>query len=99
MVLEQTDGQCHSYIIDLDEVKTITVKRIYSSIKAGELKKRRMEEFLKTIQLQFDFENGKEDIFLPFYESKIDNINDLPGLERKIKNWQMMLSKMTGIKI
>ena len=99
MVLEQTDGQCHSYIIDLDEVKTITVKRIYSSIKAGELKKRRMEEFLKTIQLQFDFENGKEDIFLPFYESKIDNINDLQGLERKIKNWQMMLSKMTGIKI
>src|SRR5688500_18730888 len=98
LVLEQTDGQSHSYIIDLDEVKAISVKKIYSSIKAGELKKRGIEEFLQTIQLQFEFGNGKEDIVLPFYESKIDNIYDLPGLERKIKNWQMILSKITGIK-
>ena len=97
LVLEQTDGQSHSYIIDLDEAKAITVKKIYSSIKAGELKKRRIEEFLKSIQLQFEFRNGKEDIVLPFYESKIDNVDDLPGLERKTKNWQMVLSKMTGI--
>lgn len=98
LILEQTDGQSHSYIIDLDEAKAITVKKIYSSIKAGELKKRRIEEFLKTIQLQFEFGNGKEDIVLPFYESKINNIYDLPGLERKIKNWQLILSKMIGIK-
>lgn len=98
LVLEQTDGQNHSYIIDLDEAKAISVKKIYRSIKAGELKKRGIEEFLQTIQLQFEFGNGKEDIVLPFYESKIDNIYDLPGLERKIKNWQMILSKITGIK-
>ncbi len=98
LVLEQTDGQSHSYIVDLDEAKAISVKKIYSSIKAGELKKRRIEKFLKTIQLQFEFGNGKEDIVLPFYESKIDNIYDLPGLERKIKNWQLILLKMMGIK-
>jgi len=98
LILEQTNDQSHSYIIDLDEAKAITVKKIYSSIKAGELKKRRIEEFLKTIQLQFEFGNGKEDIVLPFYESEIDNSYDLPRLERKIKNWQMVLSKMTGIK-
>jgi len=98
LVLEQTDGQSHSCIIDLDQAKAITVKKIYRSIKAGELKKRRIEEFLKTIQLQFEFGNGKEDIVLPFYESEIDNIYDLPGLERKIKNWQLILSKMTGTK-
>ncbi|MEP7376838.1 MAG: hypothetical protein ABI675_25795 [Chitinophagaceae bacterium] len=98
LVLEQTGGQSRSYIIDLDETKAISVKKIYSSIKAGELKKRRIEAFLKTIQLQFEFGNGKEDIVLPFYESKIDSVYDLPGLERKIKNWQMILSKMIGIK-
>ena len=98
LVLEQTNGQSRSYIIDLDEAKAITLKKIYSSIKAGDLKKRRIEEFLETIQLQFEFGNGKEDIVLPFYESKIDNNYDLPGLERKIKNWQLILSKMTGIK-
>ena len=98
LVLEQTDGQSHSYIIDLDEAKAISVKKIYSGINAGELKKRRIEEFLKTILLQFEFGNGKEDIVFHFYESKVDNIYDVPGLERKIKNWQVILSKMTGIK-
>lgn len=98
LVLEQTDGQNHSYIIDLDEVKAMSVKKIYSSIKAGELKKNRIEEFLKIIQLQFEFGNGKEDIVLPFYESEIDSIYDLPGLERKIMNWQLILSKMTSTK-
>ena len=56
------------------------------------------KEFLKTIQLQFEFGNGKEDIVLPFYESKIDSIYDLPALERKIENWEMILSKINGIK-
>lgn len=48
--------------------------------------------------LQLEFGNGKEDIVLPFYESKIDNIYDLPGLERQIKNWQMVLSKIMRTK-
>lgn len=98
LILEQTDGQCLSYIIDLDEAKAISVKKIYSSINAGELKKRKIEEFLETIQLHFEFGNGKEDIVLPFYESKIDSIYDLPRLEKKIMNWQMILSKMTSTK-
>jgi len=36
---------------------------------------------------------------LPFYEREIDNVQDLRGLERKIKNWQMILSKMAGLKM
>lgn len=98
LILEQIDNQARSYIIDLDEATAISVKKIYSSIKGGELKKRTIDEFLETILLQFEFGNGNEDVALPFYESKIDSIYDLPGLERKIKNWQMILSKMTGIK-
>ena len=98
LILEETNDHSHSYLVDLDTVAAITVKKIYNSIKAGELKKRKIAEFLKTIQLQFEFSNGKEDLVLPFYESTTDNISELPGLERKIKNWQMILSKMMGAK-
>jgi hypothetical protein len=96
LVLEEADGQSNSYIIDLNEVKVISVKKIYNGIKAGELKKRRVEEFLKTINLRFEFENGNKDRAWSFYESEINKIYDLPRLERKAKNWQMILSKMTG---
>ena len=95
LVLEEADGRSNSYIIDLDEVRAISVKKIYNGIKAGELKKRRIEEFLKTIHLQFEFKNGNKDTAWPFYENEIDNIYDLRKLERKAKNWQMILSKMT----
>ena len=95
LVLEEADGRSNSYIIDLDEVRAISVKKIYNGIKAGELKKRRIEEFLKTIHLQFEFKNGNKDAAWPFYENEIDNIYDLRKLERKAKNWQMILSKMT----
>ena len=33
LILEQTNDRSHSYIIDLDEAKAITVKKIYSSIR------------------------------------------------------------------
>src|SRR3954465_11655782 len=36
LVLEQDNGQDRFYIIQLKQVKTITVKKEYSSIKAGE---------------------------------------------------------------
>lgn len=96
LVLEEADGWSNSYTIDLNEVKVISVKKIYSDIKAGELRKRRIEEFLKTINLRFEFKNGNEDRTWSFYESEINKIYDLPRLERKVKNWQMALSKIAG---
>ncbi len=83
-------------IISLDEVSSISIKKIYNSIKPGELRKRKVYEFLKSIFLQFDFEDAREAIVLPFYENEINNVDDLLGLERNVKNWQVILSKMIG---
>ena len=97
LILESASGFREPFIIHLDEAKSITVKKIYCGIQAGALKSRRIDEFLKSIQLQFEFGNGKENIVLPFYERKTDSISDIPALERKVKSWQMMLSKISGI--
>jgi len=99
LVSEINNGYSKSYIIELDKVKAISVKKSYNSIKPGELNKRKFEEFLKTIHLQFEFSDEAETIVLPFYENETDHIRDLPRLERNAKNWQLILSKIIGSKI
>lgn len=97
LVVEENKWSHSSYIIDLDEVKAISMKTVYNSIKPNELRIRRLEEFLKTIHLQFEFKDGRDAIALPFFEHKRNNIADLPVLERKTKGWKMIFSKMTGV--
>ena len=94
LIAEKIDGLFHPYLIELSKVSVITTKKIYNSIKAGELKKRRIEEFLQSIFLQLELRNGEDTITLPFYERSKDDIHKLHWLESKARNWQMMLSKM-----
>ncbi len=82
------------HIISIDEIKTISLKKVYNSILAGALKKRKIGDFLKTLVLQFELRNKREVIVLPFYESILNKLYDLGGLERKARNWQLMLSKL-----
>ena len=46
------------------------MKTVYDSIKPEELRKRRLDEFLKTIHLQFDFKDGRDAVALPFLKIK-----------------------------
>jgi len=96
LVIEENNGSDSSYIIELDKVKSISMKTVYDSIKPEELRKKRLEEFLRTIHLQFEFKDGREAVALPFYEHKKNNIHDLPVIEQKTKNWEMIFSKMAG---
>jgi hypothetical protein len=96
LVAEKNNESGRPYIIELAKVTAITVKKIYNSIKAGALKTRRIEEFLESILLQFEYANEKDAIVLPFYERKLNEIQDLRGLEKKARNWQMILSKIAA---
>jgi hypothetical protein len=96
LVLDTGKEPGQPYVIDLKNVASVTVKKTYGSIKAGELKNKGMEDFLKRIELQFDFSNKGETTVLPFYESDIDNQRERAMLARNAKNWQMILSKLIG---
>ncbi|MDQ2862475.1 MAG: hypothetical protein M3R50_02285, partial [Bacteroidota bacterium] len=65
-------------------------------IKPDDLRKKRLEKFLKTMHLQFEFKDGRDAVTLPFFENKKNRLADLPLLERKTKNWEMIFSKMSG---
>ncbi|WP_081147243.1 hypothetical protein [Niastella vici] len=90
LVLERNN---RSYIIELEKVASVSVKKTYSSIRPGELINKGIEEFLKTIELQFEY-NNKRTICLPFFDCEKDDSRNLPRLERNAKNWQLILSKM-----
>ena len=93
LVLESNN---ESYIIDLNKVATIVVIKTYSSIRPGELNYKGIEEFINTIELQFEYSNKKGTVCLPFYNREEDDPRNLPGLARNAKNWQMILSKLAG---
>jgi len=94
LVAEKNNESGRPYIIELAKVTAITVKKIYNSIKAGALKTRRVEEFLESIVLQLECANQKDPVVLPFYERNLSEIQDLRGLEKKARNWQLILSKI-----
>ena len=81
-------------IIELDKVSAVSIKKSYGTIQAGELKIRKFEEFLKRIDLQFEYHDNDEPVVLTFYDSEINEPRHVPALDRNAKNWQMILSNL-----
>jgi len=50
---------------------------------------------LESIVLLLECANQKHPIVLPFYERNLSAIQHLRGLEKKARNWQLILSKIT----
>ncbi|MEO6914856.1 MAG: hypothetical protein ABI151_03675 [Chitinophagaceae bacterium] len=94
LITDMNDVSGQPWIIELDEVEAISVKKNYSSIKPGELTKKPFEEFLETILLQFEYRDRGRNIGLTFYERRKNNFRDLALWERIARNWQLILSKM-----
>ena len=81
------------FIIDLGKVSAISVKKCYSSLDPAQLKGKRIDELVKSIDLEFKY--GRDStIVISFYDCKTDNISNLPKLERSAISWQMFLSKI-----
>ncbi len=99
LLVVETDKDASSFIIDLNKVAAVTVRKSYGSINQGELKSKEIEAFLKRIDLHFHLTDNTETIVLPFYNSETDDKKDRPKLAKNAKNWQMILSKIAGLKI
>ncbi|MCU7551858.1 hypothetical protein OCK74_22250 [Chitinophagaceae bacterium LB-8] len=95
LVVKQTHTSYYQWrMIDFDEIMNCSVKKTYSSIKAGELKERTIEAYLEQIDLRLELLNKKEPVEIPFYKQNNKGLQ-VPELDRKAKNWQIMLSKMS----
>lgn len=94
LISESGNDWDQPYVIELSEVTAVSVKKSYGSIVSGELKTKGLEEFLKRIDLRFEYGDKSKPFVLTFYDSEANAPQDIPRLARSAKNWQMILSKM-----
>lgn len=93
LIVAQEQDYYTSSIIDLDQVKNCTVKKLYGSIKVGQLRKRRLEEYLQKIVLHFELKKGQP-VEVEFYHHVNNHVYQVLELEQKAKYWEAILSKM-----
>jgi hypothetical protein len=94
LVLEGANDDFSWTIINLDEVKTCQVKKIYQATNAGTLKKQLIEEHLEKVVLQFELKDDKGRIEVPFFIFSKNHIYQLTELEKKARYWEASLSKL-----
>jgi hypothetical protein len=93
LVVTREDGFYTSFMIDLNEVKSCTVKKLYGTIRVGDLKHHKLDQHLEKIVLQFEF-NRKPSVEIVFYNNADNHIYEIQDLEQKARHWEAILSKM-----
>ncbi|MEJ0101398.1 MAG: hypothetical protein WDO19_02075 [Bacteroidota bacterium] len=81
-------------VIDLNKIKTISLKKTYEGIDAGELQSKAVDEFITSIHLEFEHRHCGTVNSLVFYRNNLHIIHDLAKHERNAKSWQIILSKL-----
>lgn len=93
VVVTKEENYYDSFIIDLNEIKNCTVKKIYGTIKAGDLKGHKLNQYLEKIVLHFEL-YCKPSVEIVFYKNIENHIYEAQELEQKAKHWEAILSKM-----
>ena len=80
-------------LIDLNKLKSFSVTKKYESIKAGQLSKRKFDEFLQFIHLRFEYNDQKISV-IPFYEKGKDDIRNVRKMDRALRKVQEVISTL-----
>ena len=96
LLVAETGKNEDPFLINLNKVAAITVRKSYNSINQGELKDKGIEAFLSRIDLQFQLGDKEETIVLPFYDQEIDDKKDRRKLDKKCKELAMILLPITS---
>lgn len=95
LVIESDESTVPSFVlIDLNEVKCCSVKKQYGTIQGGALKKKPLEQYLQSMVLHFDLENGKPPVDVLLYDYRRNDVSEIRALEEKAKRWETVISKM-----
>lgn len=93
LVVTKEENLTGSFIIDLNQVKNCTVKKVYGTINVGDLKKGKLDQYLERIILHFEM-NGKPSVEIIFYKHFDNHVYETQELEQKARHWETILSKM-----
>jgi hypothetical protein len=93
------NGPLSEYVIDLNEVSNCSVKKEYGRIQVNGLRKRKLEQYLERMTLNFKFLIEKQPADIPFYKQTENHVSELAGLEDKAEKWKVILSKMLPVSL
>lgn len=88
------EAKYEEVLVDLDEVESCSLKKVYGSIKAGDLKKRKLEQLLNKISLHFEFRSDRRPVEVPFFEYSENAASKRSELNQKARHWGLLLSEM-----
>ena len=95
LLIAEADGdQGPPHLIELGKIKGISLLKGYGSIKAGELSKMVIGQFLKYIRLQFEYINHNAPTILSLYEEGNGDAKNLQRLDLSSKSLHVLLSKI-----
>lgn len=92
LFLKKVNNKPSCMIIDLKDLQNCTINKQYAGINAGELKNKKLSDFLKSIFLDLHFKNNK--ISIPFFDQQQDGEKDIEALENEAVKWRSIISKM-----
>lgn len=95
----KTRGNSVDLIVDLNNVETCGIKKEYNSINAGELKKKKLHHFLKSIKLILVFKDKIRSVSLPFFDAQNDRGGNLEIVETKAEKWRNMVTNLLTLKM
>ncbi len=96
LLILSSDNPFNYELIDLNDVKYCSVKKIYGTINVGALKDKKLDQYLQKIILCFEFKTQRQPIEVAFYGHIDNHIYQAAELEQKAKDWESFLSKMLG---
>lgn len=95
LVINSDENSAPSFVlIDLNEVKSCSVKKQYGTIEGGALKKRLLEQYLQSMVLHFELDNNKPAVDILLYDYRRNDVSEIRELEEKAKRWETVISKM-----
>jgi len=94
LVLEQRHGHYEWFTIDLNEVESCRVTRMYCWGEGSEKTQKRLDGRVNRVVLVFTFKNSVQPVEIPFFSSTINERNELKILDAKARGWESFLSKL-----
>ena len=94
VIVEENNETYDPKVIDLLEVDTCRVKKVYMATHSGDPGRKRPEDHLRSIALEFDFKTRKEPVAVFFYRNGHDSIHEIAELQSRVKNWESVISKI-----
>ena len=97
LILEKNDEDKYdSLVLDLNDVKSCSKKKIYRSVNVGTGKKEKFENQIDKIVLAFDFIDNRQPVQISFFDPVTNHIFAMQELEQRAKNWETILTKLVN---